>query len=470
MFLETPALAEKFRMRRRRARNFGGRGFPLTAIKFFRRGHSRRFRTRFGIVCLRLVHRKTTLVKRISPFLSLSSRDYRLFLLGFFISQMVAQMEVVAISWQLYEMTRSAVVLGAVGIASFLPLLLLSTVGGLAADHLDRKKLLLGTQAFLALVALFLAAATIFQIISPWMIFAMVLLNFSAMALFGPVRHSVIPDLVPRNHLLNAVSLNTMTRQTAVIIGPAAAGFLIAFYGVQSVYVLNFLALVVMMATVVPLRIPSHHEALRSPFTFAAILEGIRFVKNSKIIFSTVLLDFFAQFFGSATSLLPIFATEILALDARGLGLLYAATSVGAVVAGIVLSASRTIHHQGHVIIGSVVVYGLATIGFGLSHSYYLTLAFLAIAGAGDMVSTILRNNIRQLITPSHIRGRMMGINMVFAQGGPKLGDAEAGFIAAATSAPFSVVVGGIGTLVATAAIACAMPALRKFKGDHLEI
>lgn len=383
---------------------------------------------------------------------------------------MVAQMEVVAISWQLYEMTRSAVVLGAIGIASFLPLLLLSTVGGLAADHLDRKRLLLATQAFLALVALALAVVTLLQIVSPWIIFAMVLLNFSAMAFFGPVRHSIIPDLVPRSQLLNAVSLNTMTRQTAVIIGPAVAGFLIALYGVGSVYVVNFIALAVMMATVVPLRVPSHHAALKSPFTFASILEGIRFVKNSKIIFSTVLLDFFAQFFGSATSLLPIFATEILNLDARGLGLLYAATSAGAVAAGIVLAAFKTLHHQGHVIIGSVVVYGLATIGFGLSHSFYLTFALLAVAGAGDMVSTILRNNIRQHITPSHIRGRMMGINIVFAQGGPKLGDAEAGFIAAATSAPFSVVIGGIGTLVATAAIAFSMPALRKFKGDHLEI
>ena len=176
------------------------------------------------------------------------------------------------------------------------------------------------------------------------------------------------------------------------------------------------------------------------------------------------MLDFFATFFGSATSLLPIFAIEILHVGAQELGILYAAISVGAICAGIVLSSLQTLKRQGSVILAAIVVYGLATIGFGLSRSFYLSLLCLAFVGAGDMVSTILRNTIRHTLTPRHLRGRMVGINNLFAMGGPKLGDAEAGFLAALTSAPISVVVGGVGTLVATSVIAIIFPILRRFK------
>lgn len=403
-----------------------------------------------------------------SPFLSLSIREYRLFLIGFFISQMGSQMQIIAINWHIYQISHSAVILGLVGVVSFVPVLLLSTVGGLTADHVDRKKLLLATQAFLALVALALALTTAMRMDSILVIFILLGLNFSAMAFFGPVRQSIIPDLVPRTHLLNAISLNTLARQSAVIIGPAIAGFLIALYGVRSIYLFNGAALMVVIITIVSLKIPPRSHEKKSSFSMASVMEGFRFIKKSKLLFSAALLDFFATFFGSATSLLPIFATHILHVDARGLGLLYAATSAGAVIAGISLASVKKLHHYGRVIIGSVIIYGLATVGFGLSRSFYLSLLFLAVAGAGDMISTILRNNIRQTITPAHMRGRMTGIHILFAQGGPKLGDAEAGFVAAATSGPVSVVIGGIGTVAATLIIGLSTPKLRKFKGHEL--
>ena len=406
--------------------------------------------------------------KKLPVFLSLRVKDYRLFLLGFFISQMGSQMQIIAINWQMYQMTHSAIALGLIGIASFVPMLLLSTIGGLTADHVERKKLLITTQAVLVLVAISLAIITAGGLMSPGALLGLLVCNFAAMAFFGPVRQSIIPDLVPRKYLMNAVSLNTLARQTAVIIGPAIAGFLIALYGVQSIYIFNAVALVVMMTTIFPLRIPAHSAEEKSAFNIASIVEGLRFVKNSNIMVSTILLDFFATFFGSATSLLPIFAVDILKVDAQGLGILYAATSAGAVVAGLVLSSFKKLQHQGRIIVGSVLVYGLATIGFGLSHSFYISLVLLALMGAGDMVSTILRNTIRQVITPSNMRGRMVGINILFAQGGPKLGDAEAGFLAAATSAPFSVVIGGIGSVLATLCVAFATPRLRKFKGDEI--
>ncbi|MBI4225130.1 MAG: MFS transporter [Candidatus Sungbacteria bacterium] len=407
-------------------------------------------------------------MRKFDPFLSLSIREYRLFLIGFFISQMGLQMQIIAVNWHIYQISHSAVILGLVGIVSFAPMLLLSTIGGLTADHVDRKKLLMATQAFLALVALSFAIVTAAGTDSIPVIFILLGLNFSAMAFFGPVRQSIIPDLVPKTHLLNAVSLNTLARQSAVIIGPAIAGFLIALYGVQSIYLFNSAGLIIVIVTIVFLKIPAHPHDKKSSFSIGSVMESLRFVKKSKLLLSATLLDFFASFFGSATSLLPIFAADILQVNAQGLGLLYAATSAGAVIAGISLASLKKLHHYGRVIIGAVIMYGLATIGFGLSHSFYLSLAFLAIAGAGDMISTILRNNIRQTITPANMRGRMTGIHILFAQGGPKLGDAEAGFVAAATSAPASVVIGGIGTVAATLAISFFTPRLRKFKGHEL--
>lgn len=407
---------------------------------------------------------------KISPFLSLTVKEYRLFLFGFFVSQMGMQMQIVAINWQIYQMTHSAVMLGLVGVISFVPMMLLAPIGGMTADHMSRKKLLIATQIVLVMVACLLTLATATGTASLVIIFVLLTLEFSAMAFFGPVRQSIIPDMVPREYLLNAISLSILTRQSAVVIGPAIAGLLIALYGVGSVYALNAVALLIMIITLVPLKIPAHARTDNSSFGITSFMDGLRFITSSKIILSTTLLDFFATFFGSATSLLPIFATDILHVDAKGLGLLYAATSAGAVLAGVGLSALKKLHHQGRAIIGAVALYGMATVGFGLSRSFYLSLTLLAVAGGADIVSTILRNNIRQTLTPAHMRGRMTGINILFTQGGPKLGDAEAGFVAAALSAPASVVIGGIGTILTTLFVALSMPRLRKFKGDELTI
>jgi MFS family permease len=407
---------------------------------------------------------------RANPFLSLQNKDYRLFLIGFFVSQMGSQMQVVAVNWQIYQITHSAIALGLVGLASFLPTLLLSLFGGITADRMERKKLLTITQIFLAFCSLMLASATYLHLINPLLIFVIIFLNFAGMAFYSPVRQSIIPNLVPSKHLLNAVSLNTLTRQSAIIVGPAIAGFLIAFYGVESIYLINTIAFIIMIITILPIKIPAHIESKRPSYDLKSVMEGLRFVKGHTIISSTILLDFVATFFSSATSLLPIFAADILHVSAQGLGALYAATSAGGVLAGLIMSTFNKLKHQGWIILGSVVVYGLATIGFGLSTSFYLSLFFLALLGAGDMTSTILRNTIRQALTPDHIRGRMVGINILFAQGGPKLGDAEAGLLAAAAGAPLSVVLGGVATVIATLIIGYTIPKLRNFKNSQIAI
>ncbi len=400
---------------------------------------------------------------KISPFISLKNKQYSLFLLGFFVSQMGNQMQIVAVNWQIYQLTHSPFALGIVGLAGFFPLLFFSIFGGLTADRMDRKMLLLITQLVMVVLSLILAVATFEHVATPALIYIILALNATTTAFFSPVRQSVIPNLVKRPYLMNAISLNSLTRQSAIVIGPAIAGFMIAFKGVEGVYFFNAISFLIMVATILPLKIPAHELSKRASYSLFSILEGIKFVKNSSIISSTMMLDTVATFFGSATTLIPIFAQDILGVSAQGLGALYAATSVGGVLAGLALSTLHKIEHQGKIILIAVLVYGLATIGFGLSKSFYLSLFLLAIVGAGDMVSTILRNTIRQSITPDHIRGRMMGINILFAQGGPKLGDAEAGILAALTGAPTSVVIGGIGTILATLILAAAVPKLRNF-------
>lgn len=181
-----------------------------------------------------------------------------------------------------------------------------------------------------------------------------------------------------------------------------------------------------------------------------------------------MILDFFATFFSSATVLLPAFAKDILAVGPKGLGLLYAAPSVGGIVAGLIVSSFHNLKNQGKILLSAVFVYGLATILFGISRSFYLSLLFLGLTGVGDVVSTVIRNTIRHSTTPDYIRGRMTSINMLFFMGGPQLGEVEAGILAAAIGTPLSVVVGGIGTIIATALITVLIPKLRKYQGDEV--
>jgi len=399
-----------------------------------------------------------------SPFQALKFRDFRLFWFGSLVSMMGNQMQTVAVAWQVYEITHSAAALGLIGIVQFLPILLFSLIGGVAADKLDRKKLLIFSQIVLALSAGSLALITHLNLIQSVWIYLVLFANATINAFSQPARQSVLPNLVPKEYFMNAVGLNTLQRQIGVIIGPAVAGFMIAGLGVQSIYLFNAVSFVFLLLTIIPIHVPAHIEATKASFSLKSIMEGIHFVRKSPILYSTMILDFLATFFGTANALMPIFAKDILHVGAQGLGLLYAAPSIGGILAGLFFSSVHTLKHQGMIIISAVMLYGLATIGFGLSKSLMLSLFFLSLTGAGDMGSTILRNTIRQMITPDHLRGRMVSVNMLFIQGGPRLGDAEAGFVAALIGAPAAVVVGGIGTIAMTALVAIFIPKLRKYQ------
>lgn len=378
-------------------------------------------------------------------------------------------MQVVAIGWQIYNLTGSPLSLGLIGVARFLPVLLFAFITGVAADTFSRKKIMFGAQLVMMITAVFLAYFTFTATISPSLIYLLLAINSLAAIFDTPARQATIPLLVPKEYFMNAVSLSTIMWQSAIVIGPALSGFIIELVGLSSVYLFNAVSFLgVMVALILMGPIKQTYSLKNTLSSFNRIKEGIGFVKNNPLIYSTMILDFFATFFGSATTLLPIFAKDILKVGASGLGFLYAASSIGGVLAGIIVSALGQIKNQGKILLYTVSLYGLATILFGLSKSYYLSLVFLAIAGAGDIISSIIRNTIRQLNTPDYIRGRVTSVNMLFVIGGPQLGEVESGIAAAILTTPVAVVIGGMGTIIATFLVGRFIPKIRKYQGEEV--
>jgi MFS family permease len=316
------------------------------------------------------------------------------------------------------------------------------------------------------LTAKTLALVTAGGLAKTWLILLVAGVGAAAGAVDGPARQSLLPGLVPREHLPNAIGLNSILFQTASVIGPALAGVALATTGVASVYALNALSFLATIAAVLLMRdLPPTRPAGPGAISLRALGEGIRFVFGSALLRSTLVLDGLATFFCSATALLPLFAQDVAQVDARGYGWLYAAPSVGAVLASAVMvPLAGRITRRGLVLLVAVAVYGLATVVFGLSRAFSLMFVALAASGAADTVSAVLRNIVRQLETPDHLRGRMVGISMLFFMGGPQLGEFESGVMAQWLGVSAAVVVGGVASLLTTAWIAWRSPALRSYR------
>jgi MFS family permease len=331
---------------------------------------------------------------------------------------------------------------------------------------------MLVTQLAATAVALALAVLTLRGSTAVWPIYALAALGAAVGAFDLPARQALVPSLVPREHLPNAISLNTIMFQTAAVVGPSLGGIVIATGGVAWVYLANAISFSAVVAALLMMRNPPQRQpadtgARREDVSFRAALEGLRFVFRSPLIRSTMLLDFFATFFSSATALLPIFAQDVLRVGARGYGWLYAAPAAGAVVtSAVMVPMTERIQRRGPTLLWAVFGYGIATVIFGVSRSFWLTFFCLAMTGATDTVSTIIRNIVRNLETPDRLRGRMTGVNMFFFMGGPQLGELEAGAVANWLGAPFSVISGGIGCLVCTTWVAVATPALRHYRRE----
>ncbi|MEI6666993.1 MAG: MFS transporter [Acidobacteriota bacterium] len=409
-----------------------------------------------------------------SAFSALRHRNFRLLWIGQVISFSGSMMQTAAILWHVSLLAppgHKGLALGMVGLVRFLPIVLFSMVSGVVADVYDRRRVMLITQTVMAALSAILGALAWVGLQSLWPIYLLAGLTAIAGSFDGPSRQALVPNLVPRSDLPNAISLTTIMFQIAAMIGgPAFAGAMLLGH-IAWAYWLNALSyfwviLALLMMRGVQGRGTQQGHA-RPEMSLAAAMDGLRFVFSQPLIRSTMLLDFFATFFASANTLLPIFAQDILVVGAHGYGWLYAAQSAGALVASAVMVRMvDRINRRGVVLLWAVAGFGLATVGFGLTRSFWVMFACLALTGVTDTVSMVFRSLLRQMETPDHMRGRMVGVNMVFFMGGPQLGEVEAGVVANLFGAPLSVVTGGIGCLLATAWIAAGTPALRRYRRE----
>ncbi len=407
-------------------------------------------------------------------FVSLTHRNFRLIWLGLLASITGSMMQNAGLLWHVSLLwpEKKALALGLVGLVRVVPILCLSMVSGVVADAWNRRRLMLFTQSSAALVSLVLAYLTFRGLSAVWPIYLLAFLGAGVGTFDMPARQALVPTLVPRDHLPNAISMNAIMFQAASVVGPSLGGIVIASSGVAWVYVANAVSFGCVIVALLMMRgvsgkpVRESHEP-EDEISLRAAREGVRFVLESPLIRSTMLLDFFATFFSSASALLPIFAQDVLHVGAKGYGWLYAAPAVGAVaMSAAMIPLTSRIERRGTVLLWAVAGYGLATVVFGVSTSFWLTFLCLAMTGAMDTISMIIRNIVRQLETPDRLRGRMIGVNMVFFQGGPQLGELEAGAVANWLGPVFSVASGGVGCLIAVAWIALSTPALRHYRRE----
>ncbi|MCC7189802.1 MAG: MFS transporter [Anaerolineales bacterium] len=403
---------------------------------------------------------------RLPP--ALTHRKYLYLWLGLLVSLAGSQMQFAAIHWHIRELTGepNPLALGGIGLARILPVIVFSFLGGAVADNYNRRKILFFTQTTLAIQALVMAFLTFAGLIQIWHIYVLTAIQAAAGAFDLPARQAMVPNLVSREHLPSAFSMNTIAFNTGAILGPLLFGF-VPEGSLGYAYLLNAVSFLAVLGALFMMgQVPQDiHQA--GGISLKAMGDGVRFIFTKPLILSTMLMDFIATFFASANTMLPIVARDILNVGKSGYAWLVSAQAIGSVAAGMAVSQVSELRRQGRLFLVSVVCFGAATIWFGLSRVFIPALIALAIMGAADAVSTVIRNTIRQLQTPDHIRGRMTSVNQLFFMGGPQLGEVEAGLVASAFGVPFAIVSGGIGCLVGMFLIVWKWPQLVSYNGDE---
>jgi MFS family permease len=383
------------------------------------------------------------------------------------------QMLQVALGWELYERTHSALALGLVGLVTAIPVVLLALPAGHLADRMDRKKIVVGAQVVFILMSLSLAMLS--HVEGPiGVIFAILLVRGTAQAYNNPARSALLPRLVPAEAFGNAVTWASSGFQTAAVIGPALGGLVIAIeHRATDAYLVDAILTTVYLVMLLAIRgdlvtsvAATSGMALkpREPMTVKSLIAGMKFVMETKVILAALTLDLFAVLFGGATALLPIFAKDILHVGPDGLGWLRAAPSIGALIVMMTIAHRPPMQRTGWTLILAVTGFGIATIVFGLSRSFGLSMAMLFILGGLDGISMIIRGTLVQLWTPDEMRGRVSAVNSVFIDMSNELGGFESGALAAAVGPVIAVVGGGIGTILVVGGVAWAGPELRKLR------
>lgn len=375
-----------------------------------------------------------------------------------FLSTVGLQMLSVAVSWDLYQQTHSALVLGNVGFVQVAPFLLFALFAGHIADRYDRRRIMLISQ-------LLLLAASSLLLIAPSVpvIYASLFVNAVARAFQGPARQAILPQVVPADALSNAITWNSSAQEVASVGGPALAGVLLASTGSRAVYGVQFLMAALTLFCFSLLHTRRREQRDLAPRDRRALLEGLRFVWHNKLVLGALSLDLLAVLFGGATALLPIFAADILHAGPHGLGWLRAAPSFGAVGMALLLTHALRIERAGQILLWSVAGFGLATVLFGLSRVLWVSFFMLLLTGAFDNISVVLRQSLVQTQTPDHLRGRVMAVNNIFISCSNQLGAVESGWTAAWFGATASVVGGGLATIAVVTTFALRANALRRW-------
>jgi MFS family permease len=401
----------------------------------------------------------------VSQWAAFRHRPYLIYWFARAAAVFAAQIQIVAIGWQVYDLTRNPLDLGLVGLSQFLPALLLVLVTGAVADRFPRRGIMVLCLIVEAMVAGSLLAFTSLGGSSVLIIFALLATFGTARAFFGPAVQALLPNIVPPRMLANAIALNSSAWQLATIVGPVAGGLLygispLAAYGSAT----GLLVLAALLATQIPK--PEQKSETEKP-SWSTVLAGFKYIWSEKIVFGAISLDLFAVLLGGATALLPVYARDILDVGPVGLGLLRAGPGIGAIAVAIWLTTHSIKDHAGLYLFIFVGIFGAMTTVFGLSTIPWLSIVALIILGGADMVSVYVRETLIQLWTPDRLRGRVNAVNMVFIGASNELGEFRAGVMAAFIGAKVTVVAGGIGTVAIAAVWARLFPQLRKAR--HLD-
>jgi MFS family permease len=380
---------------------------------------------------------------------------------------LATEMQSVAVGWQVYEITKRPLDLGLVGLAQFLPGILLFLVSGHVADRYDRRRLIVTCYVSFAVCCALLLVTAVRNVRSVYYIFAVLILLGIVRSFTGPVSRALLPQLIPEEHFPSAVAWASTIFQGAAILGPALGGLVYAFFrGPSAVYVLSVLMAVAAVICTLQLKTQAKPRP-REPINLTTVSAGLRYIWREKVVLGSISLDLFAVFLGGAVALLPVYAREILLTGPWGLGLLRAAPGVGAAVMALFLAHRPMRRKVGLIMLWCVAGFGLFNILFGLSHSLVLSLIALFFVGATDMVSVIVRAVLIQVATPDEMRGRVNAVDMVFIGASNEFGEFESGLTAQWFGTVPAVVLGGIGTLVVTAIWAWRFPELRKVEQIH---
>jgi MFS family permease len=392
-----------------------------------------------------------------SPYGVLQDRNVLLYLVGRFIASVGQQMLTVAVGWELYERTHAPLALGLVGLSNIAPMFLLTLPAGHLADQHNRKHIMLCTSAVVAAASVGLTLVSAFNA-PTFLIYACLVLAACARTFLWPASASFLPQLVPRELFPRAVAWSSGSFQLSSVTGPAAGGALIALTGhAAPVYALNAAAALTCLTLLTLVRY-RRTETAREPMTLANLAVGFKFVFASRIILGTITLDLFAVLLGGATALLPVYAKDILHAGPSGLGLLQAALPAGSLLSALILAHRPPLEKAGRALLWAVAAFGLATIVFGFSRSFWVSCFALFGCGVADTISVVVRHTLVQMLTPDEKRGRVSAVNSLFIGTSNELGGFESGVVAQWFGPVFSAISGGIGTILVVVAVALIWP------------